>query len=192
MITVELTRDSRARLRSLEKRFPKTMRAAFGAAAKRARRRLVKVMRQAGGVYGVPAMAPHNEISTYLRPGQKMGGMLAEPNYIVMFKRSPDEQVIGWPDSSAKPPKSKGKFVGLSEWARKFQEAETRPMKDWERDYLLRRGIFHVPGTYSRPERDVINSFAADLARDWPGLVLEMFEKKYMSYRAKHGAGSVR
>ena len=78
MIKVELTGQSRATLRSLEKRFPKTMRAAFGAAAKRARKRLVKVMRQAGGVYGVPAMPPHNEISTYLRPGQKMGGVLAD------------------------------------------------------------------------------------------------------------------
>ena len=51
MIKVELTRGSRATLRSLEKRFPKTMRSAFGAAAVRARRRLAKVMRQAGGVY---------------------------------------------------------------------------------------------------------------------------------------------
>jgi len=187
MISVELTGQARATLHRLEKQFPRTMRAAFGAAATRARKRLVKVMRQAGGVYGVRGMPPHNEISTYLRPGQKMGGMLADPNYIVMFKRSPDEQVIGWPDSSAKPPKSKGKFVGLSEWARKFQEAETRPMKDWERSYLLRRGIVRVPETYSRPDRDVINSFAANLAGEWPGMVRAMFEKYYSSRMKKYG-----
>lgn len=179
MISVELTRDSRARLRSLEKRFPKTMRAAFGAAATRARKRLVKAMRQAGGVYGVPAMAPHHSISTYLRPGQKMGGVLADDRRIVKFKRGPDEQVIGWPDPLAK-------------WAVRFQEADTHAMTKGDRSFLHWRGVRDIPGTYSRPERDVINSFAADLARDWPGLVLEMFEKKYMSYRAKHGAGSVK
>ena len=179
MITVELTRDSRARLRSLEKRFPKTMRAAFGAAAKRARKRLVKTMRQAGCVYGVPAMAPHSSISTYLRPGQKMGGVLADERRIVMFKRSPDEQVIGWPDPLAK-------------WAVRFQEANTHAMTNGERRYLHMRGVRDIPGTYSRPERDVINSFAADLAREWPGMVNAMFEKYYMSRRAKYGAGGIK
>lgn len=179
MITVELTRDSRARLRSLEKRFPKTMRAAFGAAATRARKRFQKLMRAGGGMYGVSPLAPHHSISTYLRPGQKMGGRLADRRRIVMFKRSPDEQVIGWPDAIAK-------------WAVRFQEANTHAMTQGERGFLRSRGVRDIPGTYSRPDRDVVNSFAADLAREWPGLVLEAFEKKYMSYRAKHGAGSVK
>ena len=179
MISVQLTGASQARLRSLEKRFPRTMRAAFGAAAKRARRRFQKLMRAGGGMYGVSPLAPHHSISTYLRPGQKMGGRLADRRRIVMFKRSPDEQVIGWPDALAK-------------WAVRFQDASTRAMTKGEIDYLRGRGLRGVPSTYSRPDRDVVNPFAADLARDWPGLVLEAFEKKYMSYRAKHGAGSVR
>lgn len=41
MISVQLTGASQARLRSLEKRFPRTMRAAFGAAATRDRKSVV-------------------------------------------------------------------------------------------------------------------------------------------------------
>lgn len=179
MISVQLTGGSQARLRSLEKRFPRTMRAAFGAAATRARRRFQKLMRAGGGVYGVSQLAPHHSISTYLRPGQQMGGVLADPARIVMFKRSPDEQVIGWPDALAK-------------WAVRFQEANTHAMTNGERRYLHMRGVRDIPGTYSRPERDVINSFAADLAREWPGMVNAMFEKYYMSRRAKYGAGGIK
>lgn len=174
MISVELTASSRATLRSLERRFPSTMRAAFGAAAKRARKRLVKVMRQAGGVYGVRGMPPHHEISTYLRPGQKMGGVLADDKRIVMFKRNPDEQVIGWPDALAK-------------WAVKFQEANTHAMTDGERGYLRGRGVRDIPAMYSRPDRDVINSFAENLAREWPDMVRAMFEKYYSSRMRKYG-----
>ena len=174
MIKVELTGHSRATLRSLEKRFPKTMRAAFGAAAVRARRRLAKVMRQAGGVYGVRGMPPHHEISTYLRPGQKMGGVLADDKRIVMFRRGEDEQVIGWPDALAK-------------WAVRFQEADTHPFTDAQRAWMHHRGIKDIPATYSRPDRDVINSFAVNLAAEWPGMVRAMFEKYYSSRMAKYG-----
>lgn len=174
MIKVELTGHSRATLRSLEKRFPKTMRAAFGAAAKRARRRLVKVMRRAGGVYGVPAMAPHHEMSTYLRPGQKMGGVLADDRRIVMFRRGQDEQVIGWPDALAK-------------WASNFQEADTHPFTDAQRKWMHKRGVPDVPFTYARPERDVIDSFAANLAAEWSDMVRAMFEKYYSARIKKYG-----
>ena len=194
MIRVTLDQDSAWYLRALQRTCPRTMRAACGAAARRARRRFAKVMRSGGGMYGVSRLAPLSDVSTYLRPGQKIGGFLADPNFIVMFKRGRDEQVIGWPDSPSKPRKGKGKLTitSLSEWAKKFQESETRPMKDWEHDYLLNRGIFRPPTTYSRPERDVVNPFAADLARDWPGMVNEMFQKYYMSRRARFGAGGVR
>ena len=161
MISVELTPSSRATLHSLEKRFPRTMRAAFGAAATRARKRLVKVM-------------PHHEISTYLRPGQKMGGVLADPARIVMFKRGQDEQVIGWPDALAK-------------WAVKFQEADTHPFTDAQRYWMEWRGVKDIPTTYSRPDRDVINSFAANLAREWPDMVRAMFEKYYSARIRKYG-----
>ena len=174
MITVELTPSSRATLRSLEKRFPRTMRAAFGAAAKRARKRLVKAMRSAGGVYGVRGMPPHSEISTYLRPGQKMGGVLADGKRIVMFKRGEDEQVIGWPDALAK-------------WAVRFQEASTRAMTDGERGYLRWRGVKDVPVMYSRPDRDVIDSFAAHLSGEWADMVRAMFEKYYSARIRKYG-----
>jgi hypothetical protein len=174
-IDVQLTPESRRKLRSLEKEFPRTMYRAFGAAAKRARSRFVKVMRSAGGVYNVPQMAPHHEISGILRPGQKMGGVLAEAERIVMYKVDPDTQYIGWPDSLAK-------------WAEKFQAAETKPFAPGTRKWMHRKGVRVVPATYQRPERDVVASFAANLANDWPGMVLEMFDKYYRSRMAKYGS----
>lgn len=174
MVKVELTRDSRRRLHRLEKQFPRTMRAAFGAAAKRAHSRFAKVMRSAGGVYGVAKMAPHHEISTTLRPSQKMGGVLAEKWRIVMYKIDADTQYVGWPDALAK-------------WAVNFQTAETKTFTPGTRQWLHRKGVRVVPQTYQRPERDVVESFARHLAGEWPGMVLAMFDKYYTSRMAKFG-----
>jgi len=174
-LDVQLTPASLRHLRSLERDFPRTMRSAFGAAAKRARSRFVKVMRSAGGVYGVPNMAPHHEISDTLRPGQKMGGVLADKARIVMYKIDPDTQYVGWPDALAK-------------WAVKFQTAEVNAFTPGTRKLMHRRGVRVVPTTYQRPERDVVSSFAGHLAGDWPGLVLGMFDKYYRSRMAKYGS----
>lgn len=172
MISVELTRDSRRRLRNLERKCPRTMRAAFGAAATRAQRRLRKAMRQGGGVYGVERMAPHHEISTTLRPGQRMGGVLAEKERIVKYKIDADTQYIGWPDALAK-------------WASRFQESATSTFTPGTRRWMHTRGVRVVPQVYQRPERDVVQSFADHLAGEWPGMVLAMFDKYYKSRMAK-------
>ncbi len=174
-VAVTLAPASRRVLRGLEKRFPRTMRAAFGAAATRAQNRLRKVMRQAGGVYGVPRMAAHHEISTYLRPGQKMGGILAEKHVIVKYKVDADTQYIGWPD-------------GLARWASNFQDQATRPFTDGQRRWMHHKGLRDVPTTYQRPERDVIDSFASNLAAEWPGMVLERFNYYYRRNMAKYGS----
>lgn len=174
MIRVDLSSDSRARLHRLERDCPRTMRAAFGAAATRAQRRLRKAMRQGGGVYGVERMAPHSEISTCLRPGQKMGGKLAQPRVIVKYKIDADTQYIGWPDALAK-------------WASRFQDSASRPMTEAQRKWMHFRGIKDAPVCYTRPERDVIDSFSGNLAGEWPGMVLAMFDKYYRSRMAKYG-----
>lgn len=181
MIRVTLDQDSAWYLRALQRTCPRTMRAACGAAATRARKRFVKVMRSGGGVYGVGQFAPLSPVSTYIRPRQRLGGRLADDRRIVMFRRGKDEQVIGWPDA-------------LARWAVLFQSADTHPLTNTERAYFRwRRVPRDMRGeTYRRPERDVVDSFGADLARDWPGMVNEMFQKKYMSRRAKFGAGSVK
>lgn len=172
MLKVEITKESRRRLRDLEKRYPKTMRSAFGAAAKHARNRFAKVMRQAGGAYGVPQMAPHHEISKTLRPKQRMGGVLADNRRIVMYKPSPDTQYIGWPDALAK-------------WASRFQESATSTFTPGTRRWMHTRGVRVVPQVYQRPERDVVQSFADHLAGEWPDMVLAMFDKYYKSRMAK-------
>lgn len=174
MVKVELTRDSRRRLHRLEKQFPRTMYAAFGAAAKHAKNMFAKAMRMGGGAYGVPKMAPHHEISRILRPGQRMGGVLADKRRIVMYKIDADTQYIGWPDALAK-------------WASRFQESETRTFAPGTRRWMHTRGVRVVPQTYQRPERDVVESFARHLAGEWPGMVLAMFDKYYTSRMAKFG-----
>lgn len=175
MVSVELTRDSRRRLHDMERKFPRTMRAAFGAAATRAQNRLRKVMRQAGGCYGVPTMAPHHEVSTHLRPGQKMGGVLAERHLIVKYRVDVDTQYIGWPD-------------GLAAWASRFQDSDSHPFTPAQRKWMHARGIEDVPFTYSRPTRDVIDSFAAHLANEWPEMVLDRFDYYYRRNMARYGA----
>ena len=175
MVSVELTRDSRRRLHDMERKFPRTMRAAFGAAATRAQNRLRKVMRQAGGAYGVPTMAPHHEISTYMRPGQKMGGVLADRKVIVKYRIDPDTQFIGWPD-------------GLASWASRFESSDRRPFTDAQRRMFHMRGVRDVPGTYERPERDVIDPFAANLANEWPAMVLDRFDYYYRRNMSRYGA----
>ena len=172
MVKVEITKESVRRLRDLEKRYPKTMRAAFGVAATRAQSRFRKVMRSAGGMYGVPQMAPHHEISTTLRPGQRMGGVLAEKERIVKYKIDADTQYIGWPDALAK-------------WASRFQESATSTFTPGTRRWMHTRGVRVVPQVYQRPERDVVQSFADHLAGEWPGMVLAMFDKYYKSRMAK-------
>ena len=172
MVKVEVTRESVRRLRNLERKCPRTMRAAFGAAATRAQSRFRKAMRQGGGVYGVPQMAPHHEISTTLRPGQRMGGVLAEKERIVKYKIDADTQYIGWPDALAK-------------WASRFQESATSTFTPGTRRWMHTRGVRVVPQVYQRPERDVVQSFADHLAGEWPGMVLAMFDKYYKSRMAK-------
>ena len=90
------------------------------------------------------------------------------------MRRIEDEQVIGWPDALAK-------------WAVRFQEADTHPFTDAQRKWMHSRGIKDVPVNYTRPERDVIDSFSGNLAGEWPGMVLAMFDKYYRSRMAKYG-----
>lgn len=178
MFSVSLASDSRANLRRLEREMPRTMRAAFGAAATRAQRRLRKVMKRGGGVYGVEHFAPHSEVSVALRPGQQMGGVLADTKSIVKY-RIKDGQYIGWPDA-------------LESWAERFQESATRPTTGKERRYVAIRGGVRKFDTYDRPERDVISSFAKDLARNWSAMVADRFDYYYRRNLARYGAGNVR
>ena len=152
-------------------------RKAYGSAIRSLRSKLQKVVSRAGGVEGVPKFRDFEEFTRQLRAANNrtkpMGGVLAEKGRIVAYKQN-DYQIIGWPDALAK-------------WAVKFQEADTHPFTDAQRHWMERRGVKDIPTTYSRPDRDVINSFSANLAREWPDMVRAMFEKYYSARIRKYG-----
>ncbi len=175
MIKTAITADSLRRIRWLQRFFPKAMYSAFNAASKHARSRLAKSMREGGGNYGVPKMPTLHYISKKMRPGQKLGGILAKDKLIVRYRPNPDTQYIGWPDR-------------LAMWAERFQEPNTHTFTTDERRHIHFKGIRDIPPTYERPDRDVINSFANQLASgDWPTMVLEAFDKYYKARMKKYG-----
>lgn len=175
-IALEVTGESRRYLAHLERETPRTFRAAHAAAARHARNRLRKVMRQAGGAYGVPSFAPRHQMTTLMRPGSKPGGKLAEKQAIVMFKRG-EGQVVGWVDR-------------VAQWASCYQgaaryEFEARQRAALHRRYKALNG-YHIPTWYDRPARRVIEPFAAQLAHDFPIMVIDEFERA-VARRMKKG-----
>ena len=175
-VRLELQGDSKRELSRLEREAPRLFRAAHGAAARRARNRLRKVMSAGGGMYGVPKLADRHEMTLLLRPGSKLGGKLAEKSVIVMGRLG-NGQWIGWPDR-------------LAEWASGWQGAQRKPMLDSQKWALHRRcralNGYHIPDFYNRPARMVIDPCAEQLAKDFPELVAEMYGK-YMKNALKKG-----
>ncbi len=166
-VALEFDAESKALLKRLERDTPRTFRAAHAAAATRAQKRLRKVMRVGGGLYGVPAFAPRHEMTLLLHPNTKPGGMLADKT-VIQKGRVGDGQWIGWVDR-------------LTEWASVYQGAGRYPFEDWQRSALHRNNRsldgYHIPEYYDRPPRMVIDPFSADLAAEFPKMVIEMYEK---------------
>ena len=174
-IQLEFTGESRRHLARLERETPRTFRAAHAAAATRAQNRLRKVMRQAGGVYGVPTFAPRHQMTLLLRPGRQAGGLLADKGMIVKFRRG-DGQVIGWVDR-------------VAQWASCYQGAARYEFEPWQKRSLHadNRSLdgYHIPAYYDRPARKVIDPFAANLQSEFPAMVLEQFERAVARRMAK-------
>ena len=175
-VALEFTGESKKVLARLERETPRTFRAAHAAAATRAQNRLRKVMRKEGGVYGVPKFVPRHEMTRLMRPGLPFGGKLSEKAHIVKYKKG-NGQVIGWVDR-------------LSEWASAFQGAERYAFQPWQRRFFHQKHRsldgFRIPTWYNRPERKIIDPFAADLSKEFPGMVVEMYNK-YACNRMKKG-----
>lgn len=128
------------------------MRRSFGRAVGGLRKKFASVMQAGGGTAGVPKFADFEAFTQELRAkrgtsGRQMGGVLAEKNRIVAFKRN-GWQYIGWPDR-------------LGAWAVKFQDAVGpegyNPFTDPAgRAAFHRLGIADVPHAYVHKPRRVI------------------------------------
>lgn len=168
-VRLEFTGESYRTLSRLERETPRTFRAAQRAAATRAQNRLRKVMRQGGGVYGVPSFAPLNSLTIQIgRYTGPIGGVLAEKDKIVKF-RNGDGWVIGWPDR-------------LAGWAGGWQRSEKYLFNDVQRRWMHinHRSLDGVklPAYYDRPARPIIDPFTQHLADWFPGEVIAQFERK--------------
>lgn len=169
MIAVEMEFDGESKrlMKRLERETPITFKTAHAAAATRVQNRLRKVMRSAGGMYGVPSFAPLSEMSKRMRPNQKPGGILADKGMIHKWRQG-DGQVVGWVDR-------------VTEWASNYQGAARYAFQQYQKASLHRtyRQLdgYHIPDFYDRPARMVIDPFSAHLAVEFPKLVLDAFDK---------------
>ena len=124
-------------------------RKAYGRACSALKSRFSKIVRNAGGVEGVPKFHDFEEFTRELRTkrgtsSRPMGGVLANKANIVAFKRN-GWQIIGWPDR-------------LAEWAVKFQDGTGGPeFNDPRTRYAWHRlGIREIPREYAHNPRRVI------------------------------------
>ena len=81
-------------------------RLSYGRACAGLKKKFLEVMRQSGGVNGVPKFKDFEDFTKALRSAggrtAPMGGMLADKSVVVAFKRN-GAQVIGWPITSRTP-----------------------------------------------------------------------------------------
>ena len=151
--------------------FPREARRAQGRAANTVKRKMIAAMKKGGGTKDVPRLAPKHAITIALTGDRPIGGLLAEPNRIVAFRRG-ETQIVGWPN-------------GLEKAGSRFQSGATRPMEDAERRYLYLR-MAKKTGTrpakispiYMRPERPVVMPLGESVAKDYPRWMLSSLTKQ--------------
>lgn len=125
-------------------------RRSYGRAISALKGRFSKVVRNAGGVEGVPKFRDFEDFTRELRAkrgmsSRPMGGKLADKANIVSYKRN-GWQVIGWPDD-------------LATWAVNFQDGiggqSQLDSPAWRRG-IHRLGIRDIPRSYAHNPRRVI------------------------------------
>lgn len=124
-------------------------RKAYARACSALKGRFSKIVRNAGGVEGVPKFKDFEAFTRQLREkrgtsSRPMGGVLADKSNIVAFKRN-GWQVIGWPDR-------------LADWAAKFQDGDgdTQFNNPRTRHSWHRLGIRDIPSEYVHNPRRVL------------------------------------
>ena len=161
-------------------------RRAYGSACRNLRLQLAKVMRLAGGVYGVPKFrsfeAFTNELRAVTNRTSPMGGVLADKRRIVAYKRN-GWQIIGWPDS-------------LEKTAIAFQEgeggsaAEKFLTSSKSRAYMHRRGIRDIPREYTHnPRRVIPEPFGEHVRQNLDTWAKTIYFKRLATMMARNARG---
>lgn len=167
----EPTRESLREMKRLERETPKTFETAYKGAVRRSWQALKALMKQQGGKYA-PAFAPRQDMMLTLHRGTKPGGVLSDPKRIVIDNLGGDARRVGW--------------VGtLDKWAVKYQTAQAYTFTQNDRHYWHRRRVDPVPATYDRPSRPVVQPLHGYIARHFAVYVLEAYNKRARSLRAR-------
>jgi hypothetical protein len=173
-LSITLSERDRANLNQLARQFPREMMQANGRAASVVKRRVRYAMSNGGGYAGVPTFAPLQPLTVALKGRSDIGGVLADPLKIVMYRLG-FTQVVGWPN----------KMQGI---ASAFQSAEMRPTEKWERKYIhIRAPEFGSVPTYMRPARPVIEPLSAAVASEYPKWIMGAATKIIGKKLAKKG-----
>lgn len=152
MIKIEYDAAAEKHFANIGRMFPREMYRAFGQVGSIVLRRMKKQMADIGkGGVGVGMLAaqPKSWITEALHPGRPLGGVLAKPHTMQMFKVSDGVLTVGWLSS-------------LDGWAKAFQSPESREFTTPERAMMHRRGvdIRKWGSTYVRPPRPVVAPIA--------------------------------
>ena len=136
-------------------------RLAYGRACAGLKKKFVEVMRQSGGVNGVPKFKDFEDFTKALRSAggrtAPMGGMLADKSVVVAFKRN-GAQVIGWPDYLADTACAFQEGRGGADAEKYFTDPE------WRRVWHV-RGLKDIPRAYVHNERMVIEPHFVEYVR---------------------------
>lgn len=126
----------------------------FGKAASGLKRQLVAVMKNGGGVNGVPRFKTYEDFTAELRreqgrdPTGPIGGILCDKGNIVAFKRG-GWQYVGWPDRMENLVEAFQEGRGGSQSEKWFTDSDYRA--SWHR-----QGIREIPRSYVHNPRAVL------------------------------------
>ena len=157
MITMALDKRSSLMLKRLSQRFPRQTYKGMGRAAASVRAKLRKVMRNGGGIEGVPEFNPADPDTDTLneyfgREERKLGGKLTMSSAIQMFRNGRGNLTIGF-------------ITPLEAYARMFQTEDNRPLSEGER--LIYRNAMVDSDSYNRPARPILEPFSKAIRRDF-------------------------
>lgn len=168
--------DSARKLEKLSRVDARLFRRASGRAANAAKRALFSAMKHGGRskTLGLERVAKRQAITRRLHggtPSAIFGKFATDTRYHVAYLRG-DTQVIGWADR-------------LHGFLSALQSAENRDLSAGEKKamyaILASKGVKNpsIPASYSRPERAIIDTFAAKLIEVYPSWIINNFEKMY-------------
>lgn len=168
---IEWTAESAAKLREMRLLWPKLFQKAERRALGTARKALFSTIRNHGNAkYNVPKLAHRQNITVAAHGRRKtdiFGVFANNPKWLTASNDGHGGYTMGWNKSAGR-------------WMTNLQDGEHRPLRDFEYDYLEKRAKrYGVPitATYDRPERAVIDPFAASMVDKFPGWIDSIFVK---------------